>query len=273
MAELLIRINYGLAIGSFDMDLRDGEVRFRTSLDVRDVGLSDDLNRPVVYTNLSMMDRYFTALSTVCEGKKTPVEALAPMSRLEQLLESSGGLGEEARSAAEWVTCAPLPDDEREAQLRFVIRFPRLPYFRLKKASVQGAVFGLVRGQPSWVKFGKQAGIGRGEATGESHWYQWIYPEGLFSEYERLQVAGSTLFVICATENLESALAVKASEAGDGRVYEFDSSALCGEGDGEGLVPVESARIVFSSYSDLLDHVEAVRLEDGTIFRAERSEE
>lgn len=34
VAELLARINYGLNIGNFELDMTDGEIRYKTSIDV-----------------------------------------------------------------------------------------------------------------------------------------------------------------------------------------------------------------------------------------------
>src|SRR5512133_1614883 len=43
MAELLSRINYGLKIGNFEIDLADGEVRYKTSVMLENDAWSDDV--------------------------------------------------------------------------------------------------------------------------------------------------------------------------------------------------------------------------------------
>ena len=76
MAELLTRINYGMAIGNFEMDLADGEIRFKTSLDVTDDRLSFALLTQVCEANLYLMDRYFLVIQAVMEKGTTPIGAL-----------------------------------------------------------------------------------------------------------------------------------------------------------------------------------------------------
>lgn len=43
LAEFLTRANYGLFIGNFEMDWQDGEVRYKTSIDVAGDRLSTAL--------------------------------------------------------------------------------------------------------------------------------------------------------------------------------------------------------------------------------------
>ena len=77
VAEFLARANYGLFIGNFELDFGDGEIRFKTSIDVEGDRLSPALVRPLVYTNVLMMDRYLPGLMSVIYGGETPAEAVA----------------------------------------------------------------------------------------------------------------------------------------------------------------------------------------------------
>ncbi len=78
MAELLTRINYGLILGNFEMDYADGEVRYKTSIDVdHSEELTAALIKPVVFANLGTMDKYCPALMAIAEDKLSPKEALA----------------------------------------------------------------------------------------------------------------------------------------------------------------------------------------------------
>jgi hypothetical protein len=81
MAEFLTRANYGLVIGNFEMDFEDGEVRYKTSLDLEDVEdaaeVTQVLLRHVIYANVSSMDRYLPGMLTVLAGSATPAEAVA----------------------------------------------------------------------------------------------------------------------------------------------------------------------------------------------------
>ena len=76
MAELITRINYGMAIGNFEMDFDDGEVRYKTSLDVTDDRLSFALLTQMCEANLYLMDRYYPAVQAVMEKGAAPVDAL-----------------------------------------------------------------------------------------------------------------------------------------------------------------------------------------------------
>lgn len=60
--EFVCRVNSGLILGNFELDLFDGDIRFKTSIDVEGNGLSDALLKPIVFVNLTTMDRYFNSL-------------------------------------------------------------------------------------------------------------------------------------------------------------------------------------------------------------------
>jgi len=76
-AEYLTRANYNLILGNFELDMSDGEVRYKTSLSVGEKGvLTDDLIRPVVLTNFGTMDKYMPGLLAVAMGGKNPAEAV-----------------------------------------------------------------------------------------------------------------------------------------------------------------------------------------------------
>lgn len=77
VAEFLTRVNYGLAIGNLELDFDDGEIRYKTSLDVEGDRLSLALLRQLVYANLVTLDLYFPGILSVIYGNLTPAEALA----------------------------------------------------------------------------------------------------------------------------------------------------------------------------------------------------
>lgn len=78
IAEFLTRANYGLTIGNFEMDYSDGEVRYKTSIDVRDNEdrLNTGLIKLLVYVNVIMMDRYFPGIMSVVYGGVSPAAAI-----------------------------------------------------------------------------------------------------------------------------------------------------------------------------------------------------
>ncbi len=76
IAELFTRANYGLIIGNFEIDLTDGEIRCKTSIDVENSKLSHALIENMVYINLDTMDDHILAIQAVLDGIKTPLQAL-----------------------------------------------------------------------------------------------------------------------------------------------------------------------------------------------------
>ncbi len=77
MAEFLTRANYGLVIGNFEMDFDDGEIRYKTSIDVSGDRLTPELIKPLVYTNLLVMDRYLPGIVKVAFANADPASAIA----------------------------------------------------------------------------------------------------------------------------------------------------------------------------------------------------
>lgn len=81
MAEFLTRANYGLIIGNFEMDWNDGEIRYKTSIDVEGSQLSVPLVHRLVYVNVLMMDRYLPGIMQVAFGNIDPAVAIANVER------------------------------------------------------------------------------------------------------------------------------------------------------------------------------------------------
>lgn len=76
VAEALTRINWRNAIGSFDMDFADGEVRFRIGLDVEDGMFSRKMADNMLGFSLHMMERYHEPLMRIAFGDADPETAL-----------------------------------------------------------------------------------------------------------------------------------------------------------------------------------------------------
>lgn len=74
--EFVTRANYGMFVGNFEMDVRDGEVRYKTSADVADTDMPAMLFKTNVVQNVLTMDRYLAALKAVAEGELTAAEAI-----------------------------------------------------------------------------------------------------------------------------------------------------------------------------------------------------
>ena len=76
VAEFLTRANYGLILGNFELDYEDGEIRYKTSIDVADDRLSPELIRNLVYTNVLVMDRYLPGIMKVIYGQVPAADAI-----------------------------------------------------------------------------------------------------------------------------------------------------------------------------------------------------
>ena len=80
IAEFITRANYGMAIGNFELDFADGEIRYKTSIDVEGTNLNSALIRQLVYTNVLMMDKYLPGIMAVLERDVAPEVAIACVS-------------------------------------------------------------------------------------------------------------------------------------------------------------------------------------------------
>jgi hypothetical protein len=76
IAEFVTRANYGMVIGNFELDYSDGEVRYKTSIDVEGDELSFPLAKHLVYANVMTMDRYLPGMMRILYGGVTPLEAV-----------------------------------------------------------------------------------------------------------------------------------------------------------------------------------------------------
>lgn len=77
LAEFLTRANFGLVIGNFELDFDDGEVRFKTSVDLDGLDPSPPLVRSLVVANVAAMDRYLPGIVAVIGTDIAPAAAIA----------------------------------------------------------------------------------------------------------------------------------------------------------------------------------------------------
>jgi hypothetical protein len=77
VSEFVTRANYGLPIGNFELDFADGEVRYKTSIDIEGGELTPKMVENLLMSNLTTMDRYLPGLMRVLYGDKEPAEAVA----------------------------------------------------------------------------------------------------------------------------------------------------------------------------------------------------
>jgi len=77
VADFLTRANYGMVIGNFEMDMSDGEIRFKTAIDVAGAGLTTEQVKRHVYINVLTMDKYLPGVMKVAFGEGDPAAAAA----------------------------------------------------------------------------------------------------------------------------------------------------------------------------------------------------
>lgn len=80
LMELVTRANYGLRLGCFELDLDDGELRFRASVDFEGTTPSPAIARSLLYTAVATMGRYAPALVDVVDGADAK-DAIAAVER------------------------------------------------------------------------------------------------------------------------------------------------------------------------------------------------
>jgi hypothetical protein len=83
VSEFITRANYGMIIGNFEMDWADGEIRYKTSIDVEGAQLTQGLIKQMVYANVMVMDRYLPGLMTVMYGGNSPADEIAKIENVD----------------------------------------------------------------------------------------------------------------------------------------------------------------------------------------------
>ncbi len=85
IAEFLTRANYGMLIGNFEMDFSDGEIRYKTSIDVEGDELTAPLLKQLLYANVLTMDRYWPGIMEVLYGDTSPADAIAAIEGVKEV--------------------------------------------------------------------------------------------------------------------------------------------------------------------------------------------
>jgi hypothetical protein len=65
-----------MIIGNFELDFADGEIRYKTSIDVKGDILSFELIKQLVYANVTMMDEYLPGIMSVIDNDVSPEDAI-----------------------------------------------------------------------------------------------------------------------------------------------------------------------------------------------------
>jgi len=76
VAELLTRSNYNMPVGKFEMDMKDGEIRFHITHIFDGSSLSAEIVERLFMTSYFTMDKYFPALMQHIHAGYTPEDAV-----------------------------------------------------------------------------------------------------------------------------------------------------------------------------------------------------
>ncbi len=120
MAEFICRANYGLPHGNFELDMRDGEVRFKCFVDCEGITPSKDMVQNSIHCPAAMFKRYGSGIVDIIFGNATAKEAVEKCEKatedeirsiLSELMEGEGKgeFGEMLEKLAERLNS---PDDE-----------------------------------------------------------------------------------------------------------------------------------------------------------------
>jgi hypothetical protein len=77
LGEFVCRANFGMIIGNFELDFNTGEIRYKTSIDIKDNFLTEETLKQLVYTNVLTLDQYLPGIEAVISSKTSPEEAIA----------------------------------------------------------------------------------------------------------------------------------------------------------------------------------------------------
>ncbi|BAZ31584.1 hypothetical protein NIES4074_40570 [Cylindrospermum sp. NIES-4074] len=88
IAEFIARVNYDMIIGNFELDFSVGEIRYKTSVDVKDERLSFNSIKHLVYTNVNMMDKYLPGIISVINDEVLPVSAINQIELISNITQS-----------------------------------------------------------------------------------------------------------------------------------------------------------------------------------------
>lgn len=77
IAELCARMNYGLKLGKWEFDLRDGEIRYQSATCLNDDGdVSDRMIELVMASAMAALERYLPAILTCIYANEAPIDAV-----------------------------------------------------------------------------------------------------------------------------------------------------------------------------------------------------
>lgn len=81
MAEFVCRANYGLKNGNFELDMRDGEMRFKSFVDCDGITPTTEMVRNSIHCPAAMFDRYGTGIVDIIFSNAKAKDAIAKCER------------------------------------------------------------------------------------------------------------------------------------------------------------------------------------------------
>ena len=93
MAEFLCRANYGLKNGCFELDFRDGEIRYKSFIDCEDVMPSTEVIKNSIHCIAVMFKRYAPGIADIIFANCTAKEAIGkpPEDELRSIISEAVG--------------------------------------------------------------------------------------------------------------------------------------------------------------------------------------
>lgn len=76
MAEFVCRANYGLRRGNFELDMRDGEIRYKCHVDCKGIIPTNEMVANNIITPIAMFDRYGDGIVDIIFGNVPAKEAV-----------------------------------------------------------------------------------------------------------------------------------------------------------------------------------------------------
>lgn len=90
IAEFITRANRGMRIGNFELDYEDGEIRYKTSIDIEGGELTNKMIHNLLQANLSTMDRYFPGImELIYVDDKEPKDIISKIEGIDHLAVTS----------------------------------------------------------------------------------------------------------------------------------------------------------------------------------------
>ena len=76
VGAFLHRANYGLKNGNFEMDYRDGEIRYKVYVYFKNIDISEDIVEESIFVGVAMIERYGKGLLKIMLGEGTPEKCI-----------------------------------------------------------------------------------------------------------------------------------------------------------------------------------------------------